>query len=61
MFASSRDGLRRSLNGVAVEVQGTDYSEVAYEAGESALLFISFTPQRAATTIAVLKLRVDGG
>ncbi|KJA20159.1 hypothetical protein HYPSUDRAFT_68743 [Hypholoma sublateritium FD-334 SS-4] len=32
VFASSRDGLKRSLTGVAVEIQGTDYSEVAYEA-----------------------------
>ncbi|GBE83055.1 hypothetical protein BKA93DRAFT_560165 [Sparassis latifolia] len=31
MFASSKDGLRRSLVGVAHEIQGTDYSEVAYE------------------------------
>ncbi|KAI6168551.1 hypothetical protein EDD17DRAFT_1772914 [Pisolithus thermaeus] len=31
VFASSRDALRRSLDGVAVEIQGTDYSEVAYE------------------------------
>ncbi|KAF9054900.1 actin depolymerizing factor [Panaeolus papilionaceus] len=33
MFASSRDALRRSLVGIHVEVQGTDYSEVAYDAG----------------------------
>ncbi|KAG6878508.1 hypothetical protein C0993_005438 [Termitomyces sp. T159_Od127] len=31
VFASSKDALRRSLVGVAVEIQGTDYSEVAYE------------------------------
>ena len=31
VFASSRDALKRSLNGVAVELQGTDYSEVSYE------------------------------
>jgi len=31
MFASSKDALRRSLVGVANEIQGTDYSEVAYE------------------------------
>ena len=33
--ASSRDALRRSLVGIAVEIQGTDYSEVAYEIGAS--------------------------
>jgi len=31
VFASSRDALRRSLVGVAVEIQGTDNSEVAFE------------------------------
>ncbi|KZT67260.1 hypothetical protein DAEQUDRAFT_729295 [Daedalea quercina L-15889] len=31
LFASSKDALRRSLVGVAVEIQATDYSEVAYE------------------------------
>jgi len=31
LFASSKDALRRSLVGIAAEVQGTDYSEVAYE------------------------------
>ncbi|GLB38227.1 putative actin-binding proteins ADF family protein [Lyophyllum shimeji] len=31
LFASSKDALRRALVGVAVEIQGTDYSEVAYE------------------------------
>jgi len=35
LFASSRDALKRALTGIAVEVQGTDYSEVAYESGES--------------------------
>ncbi|KAJ3513689.1 hypothetical protein NLJ89_g2803 [Agrocybe chaxingu] len=33
VFASSRDALKRSLTGVAVEIQGTDFSEVAYESG----------------------------
>ena len=33
VFASSKDALRRALQGVAIEVQGTDYSEVAYESG----------------------------
>ncbi|KAF4577057.1 cofilin [Pleurotus pulmonarius] len=32
LFASSKDALRRSLVGIALEIQGTDYSEVAYEA-----------------------------
>ncbi|KAL4079303.1 actin depolymerizing factor [Scleroderma citrinum] len=31
LFASSRDALRRSLVGIAVEIQGTDYTEVSYE------------------------------
>jgi len=29
--ASSKDALRRSLVGIATEIQGTDFSEVAYE------------------------------
>jgi hypothetical protein len=33
LAASSRDALRRSLVGIAVEIQGTDESEVAYESG----------------------------
>jgi Cofilin/tropomyosin-type actin-binding protein len=39
--ASSRDALRRSFVGIALEVQGTDYSEVAHETGE---LKIRFSP-----------------
>ncbi|KAG0319800.1 cofilin [Linnemannia gamsii] len=31
LYASSKDGLRKVLNGVAVEVQGTDFDEVAHE------------------------------
>lgn len=31
LFASSRDALKRSLNGIAVEIQGSDLSEVSYE------------------------------
>ncbi|ESK95225.1 actin depolymerizing factor [Moniliophthora roreri MCA 2997] len=31
LFASSKDALRRALVGIAVEIQGTDSSEVAYE------------------------------
>jgi cofilin len=36
--ASSRDALRRSFVGIALEIQGTDYSEVAYETGGSSFL-----------------------
>ncbi|BGP20204.1 hypothetical protein JCM10213_005941 [Rhodosporidiobolus nylandii] len=32
LYASSKDALRRSLVGIATEVQGTDFDEVAYEA-----------------------------
>ena len=32
--ASSKEPLRRSLDGISAEVQGTDYSEVAYDTGE---------------------------
>jgi len=31
LFASSRDALKRSLTGVAIEIQGSDLSEVAHE------------------------------
>ncbi|KIY46739.1 cofilin [Fistulina hepatica ATCC 64428] len=31
VFASSKDALRRSLVGVATDIQGTDMSEVSYE------------------------------
>ncbi|KAI8968539.1 hypothetical protein BDF20DRAFT_896944 [Mycotypha africana] len=31
LYASSKDALRRKLVGIAVEIQGTDASEVAYE------------------------------
>ncbi|MFF5728092.1 actin-binding ADF family protein [[Kitasatospora] papulosa] len=31
LFASSKDTLRRVLVGTAVEIQGTEYSEVAFE------------------------------
>ncbi|KAK9450794.1 Cofilin/tropomyosin-type actin-binding protein-domain-containing protein [Limtongia smithiae] len=30
-YASSKDAIRRALNGIAIEIQGTDFSEVAYE------------------------------
>lgn len=33
LFASSKEALRRSLVGIAVEIQGTEFSEVAYESG----------------------------
>lgn len=33
VYASSREALRRSFQGIHQEVQGTDYSEVAYEVG----------------------------
>lgn len=32
VYASSKDALRRALNGVSSDIQGTDFSEVAYEA-----------------------------
>ncbi|SCU89362.1 LAMI_0D13300g1_1 [Lachancea mirantina] len=31
VYASSKDALRRALNGVSTDIQGTHYSEVAYE------------------------------
>jgi len=31
IYDSSKDALRRSLTGVGAEIQGTDFSEVAYE------------------------------
>jgi len=31
LYASSKDALRKSLVGIHVDVQGTDYDEVAYE------------------------------
>ncbi|ETW81624.1 hypothetical protein HETIRDRAFT_383987 [Heterobasidion irregulare TC 32-1] len=31
LFASSKDALRRALVGIAAEIQGTDFSEVAHE------------------------------
>ncbi|KAK9236692.1 hypothetical protein V1525DRAFT_345567 [Lipomyces kononenkoae] len=30
-YASSKEAIRRSLNGISAEIQGTDFSEVAYE------------------------------
>jgi cofilin len=34
LYASSKDALRRSLDGIAVEIQGTSYDEVTYESCE---------------------------
>lgn len=31
VYASSKDALRRALNGVSTDIQGTDYSEVSFE------------------------------
>ncbi|KAF8945441.1 cofilin [Haplosporangium gracile] len=31
LYSSSKEGLRKLLNGVAVEIQGTDYDEVAFD------------------------------
>ena len=36
LFASSRDAIRRKLDGIALEIQGTDPTEVNYETGLSA-------------------------
>lgn len=35
LFAASKEALRRSLVGIAIEIQGTDLSEVAHETGTS--------------------------
>lgn len=31
VYASSKDALRRALNGIHADIQATDFSEVAYE------------------------------
>lgn len=31
VYASSKDALRKALNGISTDIQGTDFSEVAYE------------------------------
>ncbi|KAK7202525.1 cofilin [Myxozyma melibiosi] len=31
LYASSKDAIRRALTGISSEIQGTDFSEVAYE------------------------------
>lgn len=35
LYASSRDALRRSLVGIAAEVQGTAFDEISEQTGES--------------------------
>ncbi|CAD6589572.1 MAG: cofilin [Tremellales sp. Tagirdzhanova-0007] len=35
IFASSKDALRRRLEGIHIEIQATDYSEITKEAGKS--------------------------
>jgi cofilin len=32
VYASSKDALRRTFNGIGVEIQGTDKAEVSYDA-----------------------------
>lgn len=32
IYASSKDALRRALNGISADIQGTDFAEVSYEA-----------------------------
>lgn len=39
--ASSRDAIRRSLVGIATEIQGTDDSEVAHDIGKFVSIFSS--------------------
>lgn len=34
LYARSKDALRRSLVGIDVEIQGTDYDEVSYDTGQ---------------------------
>ncbi len=41
LFASSKDALRRSLQAVAVEIQGTDFDEISYESGMSPLFNVA--------------------
>jgi cofilin len=38
IYSSSKDALRKSLNGIALEVQGTDYDEVSEASGVSPVL-----------------------
>lgn len=55
LYASSKDALRRALVGIAVEIQGTDFSEVAYESGTSA----SYTSDFSAPIYKSLSLNFD--
>jgi cofilin len=32
VYASSKDSIKRSFNGIGAEIQGTDYAEVSYDA-----------------------------
>lgn len=41
LYASSKDALRRSLVGIANEIQGTDHSEIAYDEGLAFSLSLS--------------------
>lgn len=34
VYASSKDALRRSLVGIAIDIQGTDFDEVAHETSQ---------------------------
>jgi cofilin len=31
VYASSKESIKRSFNGIGAEIQGTDYAEVSYE------------------------------
>ena len=31
LYTSSKEALKRTLNGIAMEIQGTDRSEIAYD------------------------------
>jgi len=40
VFAASKTALRRALEGIGAEIQGTDASEVAYDTGAQAYHFL---------------------
>ena len=42
IYSSSKDALRKSLNGIALEVQGTDYDEVSEASGPSSPSLLPF-------------------
>jgi cofilin len=42
VFAASKGNLKRRLNGIAAEIQGTDYSEIAYETSMFYILHFHF-------------------